>query len=73
MGRCVVAPVGELRADGHQATDQMPGRSQPRRTAAKAVADHIDRLPRKFTLRALEHRLEIQRSPIAPGSLKPFE
>ncbi len=60
MSGRVVAPVSELRADRHQAPDQLPGRSQARCAAAKAVTDHIDRLAGKLTLYALEHRLEVQ-------------
>ena len=66
MSGRIVAPVSELRADGHQAPYDMPARPQARRTAAKAVADHINGLPRKFALCTLEHRLEIQCSPIGP-------
>ncbi|MCY1173358.1 hypothetical protein D9M73_135140 [compost metagenome] len=73
MGRRIVAPVGELRTDRHQTPDQVPGRPQARCTAAKAVADHIDRLLWELTLCALEHRLEIQRSPIGPRGLKTLE
>ncbi|MNQ99903.1 hypothetical protein D3C85_1156560 [compost metagenome] len=73
MSGRIVAPVGELRTDRHQAPDQVPGRPQARCTAAKAVADHIDRLLWELTLCALEHRLEIQRSPIGPRGLKTLE
>ena len=73
VGGRVVAPVGELRTDRHQAPNQMPGGPQPRCTAAKAVADHINRLLRILTLGALEHRLEIQRAPIGPRGLQPFD
>ncbi|MNO79729.1 hypothetical protein D3C76_709080 [compost metagenome] len=36
------------------------------------MTDHIDRLTGKFTLCALEHRLEVQGPPIGPGRLKCF-
>ncbi len=66
MSRRIVAPVSELRADGHQAPDDMPGRPQARRTAAEAVADNVNGLAGEFALGALEHRLEIQRTPVGP-------
>ncbi|MNY48936.1 hypothetical protein D3C86_1843140 [compost metagenome] len=65
----VVAPVSELRTDRHQAPDELSGGSQARCTAAKAVADHIDRLTGKLLLRTLEHRLEIQGAPVGPRGL----
>ncbi len=73
MSGRIVAPVSELCAYRHQAPDELSGGSQARCTAAKAVADHIDRLLGEFALSALEHRLEIQRAPIGPRGLKPLE
>ena len=69
----VIAPVGELRADGDQPSDDLPGLTEPRRATAKTVADHIDRLTGKLPLCAFEHRFEIQRAPVCPRGFKAFD
>ena len=62
--RRVVAPVGKLRAHSHQMANSLPGRRQARRAAAKAVANHVDRLAGVFAQGALEHGVCVQCAPV---------
>ena len=56
----IVTPAGKLRPYGHYTANNRPGRCQACCTAAKAVADHIDRLARVLALCALEERFKVQ-------------
>ena len=66
----VIAPVGELRAHGEDAADQVVGRRQSDDETADAVGDDMDRLAGKRTVRVPQDGVKIQVSPIQPGRLK---
>ena len=67
---CVVTPVGILRADCDQMANRRPGSRQARRTTAKAMAHHVDRLAGVLALCALEHCFCVQRAPVRPRGRK---